>query len=141
MSQLLRNFDPRMTIDVWPDLDAKFALGDAVYLAANMGKVTSVPNGQLFGMVRAHLPDGRIEVQNRMVLSSTQAASGQNITVTFSVPYTSTPNVTITALNPANANNGFAYINTISLTGFTATVGASGLTVHWIASGTNNRGL
>ncbi len=90
---------------------------------------------------RSNAGDERIEVQNRMILSSTQAPVGQNFTVTFSTPFTSTPNVTLTALNPSNAANGFAYINTIGLNSFTGTVGASGLTVHWIAVGANARGL
>ncbi len=77
----------------------------------------------------------RIQVEDVQTIGGTQAPVGQAITVVFAVPFIAVPTVTLTVLNPANQNNGFAYLNTISTTGFTATTGVSGTTVHWAAIG------
>ena len=77
----------------------------------------------------------RIQVDDVATLGGTQAPVGQAITVVFAVPFIAVPTVTLTVLNPANTNNGFAYLNTLSTTGFTATTGVTGTTVHWQAIG------
>ena len=79
----------------------------------------------------------RIQVDDVQTLGGTQVAAGQAITVNFAVAFDAAPTVTLTLLNPGNANNGFAYLNTVTATGFTATAGVAGLTCHWQAIGTN----
>ncbi len=96
--------------------------------AALQAQINEILGGQVGGQ-------DRLQIGTSQVLAGLQVPAGQAITVTFAVPFDQLPAVTLTLHNPSNANNGFAYLNTITNTGFTGTVGVSGQTVHWQAIG------
>lgn len=85
---------------------------------------------------RSNIADQRIEVQNLMVLASTQTGGGTALNVTFSTPFTAVPAVTLTA-----EGVGFASLTTVTTTGFSGVRSVGGETIDWIAVGTNDRSL
>ncbi len=97
-------------------------------IAANTGELAGIDGGQVGGQ-------DRLLIAQSLVLAGLQVPVGQAITVTFAQAFSQIPAVTLTVQNPGNANNGFAYINTVSTTGFTGTTGIAGNTVHWQAIG------
>lgn len=96
--------------------------------AALQGQLDDILGGQVGGQ-------DRLQIGTSQVLAGLGTAAGQVISVTFAVPFDQIPAVTLTLLNPGNANNGFAYLNTVSNTGFTGTSGVSGLQFHFQAIG------
>lgn len=90
---------------------------------------------------RSNSSDRRIEVQNRMSLDGTVTATGQTWSITFATAFTSVPAMTMSVLNPTQANNAFASIEAISITGANGFVGFANATIMWVAQGTNARGL
>ena len=97
-------------------------------IAANTGELATIDGNQVTNQ-------DRLKIGTSLALAGLQTAVGQAITVTFAVAFDQVPAVTLTLLNPGNANNGFAYLNSVTTTGFTGTAGVAGLQCNWQAIG------